>query len=145
MLLAQVLQRFLVMETTMSRIDDALGISQQALIFRSLRSSVLANNIANSETPNYLAKDFDFKTALDDASGGHLKMAVSNESHLGTSKEDEFGSTLYRIPTKLSREGNSVEAEVEQAAFSDNAVRYQTSLQFLNGTFRTLRLAIKGE
>lgn len=130
----------------MSRIDDALGISQQALIFRSLRSSVLANNIANSETPNYLAKDFDFKTALDDAAAGsHLKMAVSDESHLGTSKQDEFGSTLYRIPTKLSRDGNSVEAEVEQAAFSDNAVRYQTSLQFLNGTFRTLRLAIKGE
>ena len=129
----------------MSRIDDALGISQQALIFRSLRSSVLANNIANSETPNYLAKDFDFKTALDTVSGGNLKMAVSNVSHLGTIKQDEFGSTLYRIPTKLSRDGNSVEAEVEQAAFSDNAVRYQTSLQFLNGTFRTLRLAIKGE
>ena len=129
----------------MSRIDDALGISQQALIFRSLRSSVLANNIANSETPNYLAKDFDFKSALDDASGAHLKMAVSDEAHLGTSKQDEFGGTLYRIPTKLSRDGNSVEAEVEQAAFSDNAVRYQTSLQFLNGTFRTLRLAIKGQ
>ena len=129
----------------MSRIDDALGISQQALIFRSLRSSVLANNIANSETPNYLAKDFDFKTALDSASGAHLKMATSDDSHLGTSKEDEFGGELYRIPTKLSRDGNSVEAEVEQAAFSDNAVRYQSSLQFLNGTFRTLRLAIKGE
>src|SRR5215204_3615321 len=85
--LLKLLQRFLIMETTMSRIDDAFGISQQAQIFRSLRSSVLANNIANSETPNYLAKDFDFKTALDTASGGHLKMAVSDESHLGTSKQ----------------------------------------------------------
>jgi flagellar basal-body rod protein FlgB len=145
MVLAQALATLPCEENAMSRIDDALGVSQQALIFRSLRSSVLANNIANSETPNYLAKDFDFKTALDTAAGGHLKMAVSDESHLGTSKQDEFGSTLYRIPTKLSRDGNSVEAEVEQAAFSDNAVRYQTSLQFLNGTFRTLRLAIKGE
>lgn len=130
----------------MSRIDDAFGISQQALIFRSRRSSVLASNIANADTPNYLARDYDFQTALRDAASDlNVEMAVSNGKHIGASRSTEFGDLMYRIPTKESTSGNTVEGEIEQAAFSDNALRYQTSLQFLNGTISSLRLAIKGE
>lgn len=130
----------------MSRIDDAFGISQQALVFRSQRSSVLAANIANADTPNYLAKDYDFKTALSDAQNSmKMEMTASNSKHLSLQGSNQFGDIMYRIPTKEISNGNTVEGEIEQAAFSDNAVRYQTSLQFLNGSIKTLRLAIKGE
>lgn len=130
----------------MSRIDDAFGISQQALVFRSARSSVLAANIANADTPGYLAKDYDFKTALGEAQDSmKVAMAVSNSKHIKPGGSHDFGDVLYRIPTKQISNGNSVEGEIEQTAFSDNAVRYQTSLQFLNGTISTMRLAIKGE
>jgi len=131
----------------MSRIDDAFGISAQALLFRSARGAQLAANIANSETPQYLAKDYDFRSALSAASEQFaLKPAVSSERHIGGGElGSDFGGTLYRLPTKAVSNGNTVEEEVEQAAFSENAVRYQTSLQFLNGTIRTMRLALKGE
>ena len=130
----------------MSRLDDAFGISAQALIFRSQRSAVLATNIANADTPQYHAKDFDFRAALDQASAQcSIKPVPSNPGHISTGPDNDFGGTLYRIPTKASSNGNSVEEEIEQAAFSDNALRYQTSLQFLNGTIRGLRTAIKGE
>lgn len=130
----------------MSRIDDAFGVSQQALLFRSQRSSVLAANIANADTPNYLAKDYDFKTALNDAQNSmKVDMAVSNSKHISLGGSNQGGELLYRVPTKEISNGNTVEGEIEQAAFSDNAVRYQTSLQFLNGTISTLRLAIKGD
>lgn len=131
----------------MSRIDDAFGISAQALMFRSARGAQLAANIANAETPQYLAKDFDFQSALSAASEQFaVKPLVSHERHIGSAgSTGDFGGTLYRIPTKASTSGNTVEEEVEQAAFSENAVRYQTSLQFLNGSIRTMRLALKGE
>jgi flagellar basal-body rod protein FlgB len=133
-------------ESGMSGLDNAFGISAQALIFRSQRSGVLAANIANAETPQYFAKDYDFSAALSAASAQFdVKPAVSDARHIGSGPDDDFGGTLYRVPTKASSNGNTVEEEIEQAAFSANAVRYQTSLQFLNGSIRGLRLAIKGE
>jgi flagellar basal-body rod protein FlgB len=130
----------------MSLLDNALGISAQALAFRSQRSSVLAANIANAETPQYFARDYDFKTALSEAASGYdTKLATSDDGHISVGAGGDYGDAQYRIPTKTSTNGNTVEEEIEQAAFSENALRYQTSLQFLNGSIRGLRLAIKGE
>lgn len=131
----------------MNLLNNAFGISPTALMLRSQRSEVLAANIANSETANYLAKDFDFKAALSDAmaNGEPQPLAKSNEKHFDISINSPFGGALYRMPTKVSSNGNTVEEEIEQAAFSENAVQYQTSLQFLNGTISTLRKAITGE
>lgn len=130
----------------MSLLDNAFGISAQALAFRSQRSSVLAANIANAETPRYFARDYDFKSALAQAASGYdTKLATSDDAHISIGAGGAYGAPQYRIPTKSSELGNTVEAEIEQAAFSENALRYQTSLQFLNGTIRSLKLAIKGE
>ena len=43
--------------------DKALGIHEKALGFRAQRAEVLANNIANADTPNYKARDLDFQSA----------------------------------------------------------------------------------
>ena len=130
----------------MSLLDNAFGISAQALAFRSQRSSVLAANIANAETPQYFARDYDFKAVLAQAASGYdAKLATSDDAHIDIGANGRYGEALYRIPTKSSDNNNTVEEEIEQAAFSENALRYQTSLQFLNGTIRSLKLAIKGE
>jgi len=130
-----------------SPLDKAFGISAQALAFRSQRSSVLAANIANAETPDYLARDYDFNAVLERAVSGYDngKLATSDDGHITVGSGGAFGELQYRIPTKSSETGNTVEEEIEQAAFSENSLRYQTSLQFLNGTIRSLKLAIKGE
>ncbi|HEY0963302.1 MAG TPA: flagellar basal body rod protein FlgB [Pseudomonadales bacterium] len=130
----------------MSLLDNAFGISAQALAFRSQRSSVLAANIANAETPQYFARDYDFKDALARAAEGYdTTLATSDDGHIRVGDAGDFGDAQYRIPTKAASNGNTVEEEIEQAAFSENALRYQTSLQFLNGSIRSLKLAIKGE
>jgi flagellar basal-body rod protein FlgB len=130
-----------------SLLDNAFGISAQALAFRSHRSSLLAANIANADTPEYLARDYDFKAVLEQAASGYdtSKLATSDEGHIAVGSGGAYGEPQYRIPTKSSDSGNTVEEEIEQAAFSENSLRYQTSLQFLNGTIRGLKLAIKGE
>jgi len=130
----------------MSWIDSALGIYPSALSFRSQRSAVLAANIANSDTDGYKAKDYDFRDALRlQGSGQTLELSTTNGRHAKSAESKQFGELLYRVPTKGSANGNTVESEVEQAAFADNAVRYQTSLQFLSGAISGLRLAIKGQ
>jgi flagellar basal-body rod protein FlgB len=51
----------------------------------------------------------------------------------------------FRVPTEPSLDGNTVELAVEQVQFSENVIRYQTSLGFLNRRISGLESAIKGE
>ena len=51
----------------------------------------------------------------------------------------------YRQAINPSLDGNTVEMVVEQTEFSENAIRYQTSLTFLNGRISGLMSAIRGE
>lgn len=130
----------------MNMIDKAFGIHATALSFRSERGSILAANIANSSTPGFQARDYDFRTALKKfTSEQAVSLQATDSRHIKTSTNSDFGDLLYRVPTRLTTNNNTVEADVEQAAFSDNALRYQTTLQFLNGSISGLRKAITGK
>lgn len=129
----------------MNIIDKAFGIHPAALTFRSQRGAVLAANIANSATPGFQARDYDFRKALQTFSeGGGVRLQATNAGHIKPASSNDFGDLLYRVPTRASTNNNTVEADVEQAAFSDNALRYQTTLQFLDGSISGLRKAISG-
>ena len=52
---------------------------------------------------------------------------------------------LFRDPINPSMDGNTVELHVEQLQFSENVMKYQTSLEFLNRKISGLMSAIKGE
>jgi flagellar basal-body rod protein FlgB len=131
-------------------IDSAFGIHAQALVLRSRRSELLAANIANAETPNFKARDFDFQTALDRARGERsstsLALLVSNPAHMnGAGGGAGIGDLLYRVPMQPSIDGNTVDGQLEKAAFAENSLHYMASLQFLNGKISGLMRAIRGE
>jgi flagellar basal-body rod protein FlgB len=118
---------------------------EQALQLRALRNRVLSSNIANADTPNYKARDVDFGTALANARGSQLSLTKTSELHHNTWGTNDAGGTVkYRIPMQSTLDGNTVETDVEQAAFAENAVQYRATLAFLDGQIRTLRYAIKG-
>ncbi len=126
--------------------DNALGPQPAALELRSLRTQIIANNIANADTPNYKARDIPFETMLREAtevSSG--LMATTHPRHLSTGAREVEGTLLYRIPMLPSIDGNTVDGHVEQAEFANNALHFQASLRFLNGKFRGLISAIRGE
>ena len=126
-----------------NRFDNSLNTHAQALLLRSRRATVLATNLANADTPNYLARDVDFRTSLDSAlNGGQL--AATDPRHL-QGQGAAPGALRYRVPIQPAIDGNTVEAHLEKAAFADNAVRYQASLELLNSRIRGLLGAIKGE
>jgi flagellar basal-body rod protein FlgB len=127
--------------------DNIFGIHEQALLLHGQRIGVLANNLANADTPNYKARDIDFAAVLS-SSGDQLPLTVSitHAAHITPLDGDlPSGELQYRNPYQASLDGNTVEMPVEQAAFSENNVRYQASLQFINSTIADLQFAIAGQ
>lgn len=123
----------------------ALGHHEQALRFRALRNQVLASNIANADTPNYKARDLSFRDALSSAQQGTLSLKKTSELHQKAWSTAAADSRLmYRVPMQPTLDGNTVETDVEQAAFAENALQYRASLAFLDGRIRTLKYALKG-
>lgn len=117
----------------MNALDQYFGVHGAALALRSKRLEMLASNIANAATPNYKARDIDFAAELRSAESGGGNIATAQSR------------ALYRQPVQTSLDGNTVELAVEQTAFAENAVQYQTTLSFLNGRVSTLMSALKGE
>ena len=132
-------------------IDSALGIHPQALTLRSQRAEVLAANLANADTPNYKARDIDFKSVLSSAqntssaAGGALPMSASNSAHIQPLATQSQAELLYRNPRQPSVDGNTVDSQVEYTEFARNALQYQSSLTFLSGRIKTLLTAIRGD
>ncbi len=127
--------------------DKALGVHAQALEIRSKRAEVLANNLANADTPNFKARDIDFSQAMQQAlSNQESGLKRTHMSHFDSKLGTDIPGLSYRIPTMADTgDGNSVDAQVEQAKFAENAMEYQTTLNFLDGKFKGLIKALKGE
>jgi len=127
--------------------DSLFGIHERALYAAADRVSVLATNIANVDTPNYKARDYDFAATLaGTAEADGLALTRTHVGHLPLVGDGTAGADLkYRIPYQPSLDGNTVEAPVEQAKFAENAVRYQTSLDFINRRIATMTTALTGQ
>lgn len=133
-------------------IDKHLGVLPAALAVRGRRTEVLATNLANADTPQYKARDLDFREALAAASGGGpahrpLALATTQPGHQGAASAagPTDAALKYRVPLAPALDGNTVDAQLEQAAFAENAVRYQATLTFLSARFRSLMTAITGQ
>lgn len=134
--------------------DKALGIHDDAVALRSKRAEVIANNIANADTPNFQARDIDFKSVLQDVQGvkgvqqnqAPLKMLNTHAAHKDTVIHPDFAAELlFRTPMQPAVDGNTVDVQEEMARYTENALGYQASFDFLNRKFKGLTSAIKGE
>jgi len=131
-------------------LDQYVGVHATALDVRARRGELIANNLANADTPGYQARDIDFRQAMARAAGDKTvgtTMTTTQAGHIGgAAQADAAGSAdlKYRTPLAPALDGNTVDAQIEQAAFAENAVRYQATLTFLNAKFRGLLTAILG-
>lgn len=118
----------------MSAQDELFGVHGKALALRSQRLNLIASNIANASTPGYKARDIDFDKALKDATTAQGTVNSALEKSMG-----------YRIPLQPSSDGNTVEMSTEQTLFAENAVKYRTTLSFLDSRINTITRALKGD
>ena len=137
-----------------STLDAYLGIQPTALEVYTQRAEVLGANLANADTPGYLARDIDFRSAL--AAAGTGGGAPGALQPLTTSPRDvtaaQAGSATvstaqylrYRVPLAPSLDGNTVDSQLEEGKFAQNTVRYEATLSFLEERFKQLTTAITG-
>ncbi len=123
---------------------EYLDFHATALNLRSKRNKILASNIANAATPHFKARDIDFDAEIRKAEKtGPLR--TTDEKHFPILVKGNGQEMKYRQPLNASRDGNTVEMNVEQMEFSENVMRYQTTLNFLNNRISGLMSAIRGE
>ncbi|MBX8520639.1 flagellar basal body rod protein FlgB [Pseudomonas cichorii] len=135
------------------KLDNELRFQQDAMSLRAERQQVLANNIANADTPNFRARDFDFSAELSSAlhkeraSGQGMSLSTTSDRHLHSASSSSVStrSLLYRVPDQPSLDGNTVDMDRERAQFSDNSVKYQASLTFLSSKLQSLKTAMQSE
>jgi len=128
--------------------DAAFGIHDEALLLRAQRARAIAANLANADTPHYKARDMDFRKVLGSVTDNTAATVIrtTHPRHLRDGESPFPGAELlYRVPNQPSIDGNTVDPNVEKAAFMSNAVRYQASLRFLSGKIKTLLTAIRGD
>ena len=130
------------------RIDAHLQVKRTALNARAYRQELLASNIANADTPNFKARDIDFKATLEATLAGRteggLALARTSSRHLDNQTGRPLGAAAkYRTEFQPNVDGNTVNMDVERAAFADNAVQMEAMLTFVRSDLNTLQAAMQ--
>ena len=127
----------------MEILKNALGLHEHALPLRNRRMQVIAENIANADTPRFKAKDLDFSKALDAARTS--PMQATQATHFRHGELPGADGLMFRTPFNAAADGNTVEVSVEQARYGKAAGDYQATLAFLENRVSGIRRALKGE
>lgn len=153
----------------LDKMTNQLNFHGNALLLRAERQRAIASNIANADTPGYVARDFKFGDALREATGtrsGATNLAMSGSASTAgsaagagttdmrhiplvatatTASIDKQGALGYGLQTQPSLDNNTVDLDRERANFVDNSVRYEATLRFINGNAKTMLSAIQGQ
>ncbi len=119
----------------MAATDALFGVQAQAMDIQRRRMELIAANLANADTPNFKARDLDFRQVLAQAEASANPAAGATEA----------ATLKYRIPSQPSVDGNTVDVQTEQAQFAESALRYQASLGFLDSRIRSMMTALTGQ
>lgn len=129
-------------------LDTYFGVHEQAMKIRASRAEVLANNLANADTPGFKARDIDFKASLESAMNQQerIRLARTDIRHLDANLTDLNSELGYRMVEQPDTgDANSVDTQIEQSKFAQNALEYQMSVSFLTSRIQGMLTAIKGE
>ena len=131
-------------------VDEQFDV--RALGILSERQQLIASNIANADTPNYKARDFDLREAMREANryrAPPLPLAATSASHQAgaVQRTAQALALKYQMPSQGSVDGNTVEMDTERAKFAENGLRFQFSLNQVKNDGRDmaqLLASIKG-
>ncbi len=142
----------------LDKMTQNLGFHGNALLVRSERQCAIASNITNPDTPGYVGRDVNFVATLKEATEASERSARSASSRAASTSDprhiplptvrfhsDRDSALGYSVQTQPSLDNNTVDLDRERANFVDNAVRYEATLRFINGSSKTMLSAIQGQ
>lgn len=123
----------------------------KSIDLRAKNQNLIASNIANSETPNYVPKSLAFEDELQGALKGGQKgtPSLTHPRHLplkgANNRLQSVTGRIVETPAKTpGKDGNAVELENEMSRMAENQVMFNASVQILSKKFSGLRSAITG-
>jgi flagellar basal-body rod protein FlgB len=133
--------------------DRTMRTLEIALDVASARHQVIANNVANVNTPGFKAADVDFVSSLEQA----ITDRAQSTRHGLTGRMTRAGHLAISGPTSARRspiaqtvdegvsmkvDGNSVDIDLEMAKMTENATMYNTFAQLVSSKFSILKYVI---
>ncbi len=121
-----------------------LDILGNALDYAAKRRDVLADNLANADTPNFKRSDVAFPTLLAAAMNDspRLAMKTTEPRHIPSHTDREATSVRAHVwnetDTTSRIDGNNVNPEVEMVNLAQNTLYYQTIAQRIRGRYQSL-------
>lgn len=129
----------------MNLFNGTIQSLQKSLDYSTTKNRVIANNIANVDTPHYKAKDVSFKKELNKSMNASFQANRTHMKHFSFSGEDH---QAYRISeqtnTLYNHNGNNVDVDKEMADLAKNQIYYQAIVDRLNGKFSSIQTVIRG-
>jgi len=125
--------------------DRTISVLSKTLDGMQLRQKVIANNIANVDTPGYKRKDVDFKSQLKSAlDEKDLKLNKTNTKHLSTNANLNQISSKIKVEnnTSMRKDKNNVDIDYEMTALAKNQLEYQATTKLLSTKFKKLNSVI---
>ena len=136
----------------LDKMVGSVDFQSKALVLRAERQRTIASNIANVDTPGYVARDFNFQEAMSAATASQGLIVGNKTDNRHMNLPDLDGSSLgdaqkrgYSVQSQPNMDNNTVDLDRERANFVDNTVRYEAALRFINGQSKTMLSAITGQ
>jgi flagellar basal-body rod protein FlgB len=127
-------------------IKNHLGLHAQALPLREQRMKLIASNLSNADTPGYKAVDLDFDAALRHAQGATSNpLNITDSLHFPTGNDGLNPFQVVRQGLQPNLDGNTVDGDIERAAYGRAALEYRASMSFVESKVRGMLTAITGQ
>ena len=134
---------------------ETLPVLEKLAAFTEARHQVLAENVANIDTPHYRAKQLDAKAfqarlaeavkeRRDAGSGGRLNIEGTRQFHVDESGMLRVTPTLRPTENVLFHDGTNASLERQMANLAENTLMHRVTVELLSQRFASLRKAISG-
>ncbi len=126
--------------------NSIMTLLRRELDAGTMRQRVIANNIANVNTPNFKKSSVRFEETLKRATGDDLPILTSNPRHIGGTGSDAGMEPVVvkNERTTLRADGNNVDVDQEMSALALNTILYNASTQAINERLALLSYVITG-
>lgn len=128
----------------MKLFDKTCDVIEKSMDLRFRRHMVLSSNVANSETPNYQARELDFSGELDKALGrGSEPVVKTNPLHMDLAS-GSGSHTVLDTSGAMGADGNNVDLDIAMGKIAENSRAYSNATTWLGVQLRLLKTAARG-
>ncbi|MGP7817511.1 flagellar basal body rod protein FlgB [Niallia sp. 01092] len=124
----------------MKLFSNTITSLENAINYSNTKQKVIAQNIANVDTPNFKSKEVTFKQSLTKA----LEANKTDPKHMDFTYNNSAPKIAAKKNVTYNNSGNSVDVDKEMTDLATNQIYYNALIERMNGKFNSLETVIRG-